>query len=79
MWLWLTVYAVLLGAEVNAESEQQTAADTTEGAPQPMGERNAVKADSMPGQNDADSDGIKGVDRQRSKRKKDTAKDTARR
>lgn len=79
MWLWLTGYAVLLGAEVNAESEQQTAADTTEGAPQPMGERNAVKADSIPGQDDADSDGIKGVDRQRSKRKRDTAKDTARR
>jgi membrane protein len=63
MWLWLTVYAVLLGAEVNAESEQQTAADTTKGAPEPMGERNAVKADSMPGQNDAGSDGIKGIHR----------------
>ena len=63
MWLWLTVYAVLLGAEVNAESEQQTAADTTEGAPEPMGERNAVKADSMPGQNDAGSNGIKGIHR----------------
>lgn len=63
MWLWLTVYAVLLGAEVNAESEQQTAADTTEGAPEPMGERNAVKADSMPGQNDASSNGITGIHR----------------
>ncbi len=77
MWLWLTVYAVLLGAEVNAESEQQTAADTTEGAPQPMGERDAVKADSMPGQDDAGSDGIKGVDRHRGESEQDRAKDTA--
>jgi membrane protein len=24
LWLWLTMYAILLGAEINAESEQQT-------------------------------------------------------
>ncbi len=48
LWLWLTVYAVLLGAEINAESEQQTVRDTTKGPPQPLGERNAVKADSVP-------------------------------
>ena len=47
-WLWLTAYAILLGAEINAEAEQQTIADTTKGAPEPLGERNAVKADSMP-------------------------------
>jgi membrane protein len=28
LWLWLTFYAVLLGAEVNAQSEQQTVRDT---------------------------------------------------
>lgn len=49
LWLWLTMYVVLLGAEVNAEAEQQTAADTTVGRPRPMGERGAVKADSPPG------------------------------
>ena len=47
-WLWLTAYAILLGAEINAEAEQQTIADTTKGAPEPLGERNAVKADSTP-------------------------------
>lgn len=50
MWLWLTTYAVLFGAEVNAEAEQQTVRDTTKGAPQPLGRRRAVKADSVPGQ-----------------------------
>ena len=48
LWLWITCYAILLGAEINAESEEQTAADTTKGAPEPMGQRNAVKADSPP-------------------------------
>ena len=49
MWLWLTAYAILLGAEINAESEQQTAADTTTGADEPLGQRGAVKADTTPG------------------------------
>ena len=48
-WLWITSYAVLLGAEINAEAEQQTAADTTRGPDEPLGQRNAVKADSTPG------------------------------
>lgn len=48
LWLWITAYAVLLGAEINAETEQQTKADTTRGAPQPLGERDAVKADTLP-------------------------------
>ena len=47
-WLWLSMYAILLGAEINAESEQQTIADTTRGQEQPLGERDAVKADSVP-------------------------------
>jgi membrane protein len=49
LWLWLTFYAVLLGAEVNAESEQQTVRDTTTGPEQPIGQRGAVVADSVPG------------------------------
>jgi len=36
---------VLLGAELNAEIEHQTRTDTTTGAPRPMGERGAKKAD----------------------------------
>lgn len=47
-WLWITSYAILLGAEINAESEQQTISDTTRGDPQPLGDRDAVKADSVP-------------------------------
>ena len=53
MWLWITSYAVLLGAEINSEAEQQTARDTTKGPAKPMGERDAVKADSGPGDREA--------------------------
>ncbi len=49
-WLWITAYAVLLGAEINAETEQQTVKDTTKGPEQPIGQRDAVKADSTPDQ-----------------------------
>ena len=45
MWFWVTAYAVLLGAELNAELELQTAEDTTEGGPRPMGQRGAFVAD----------------------------------
>ena len=48
LWLWITAFIVLLGAEINAEAEQQTVTDTTVGAPEPMGRRGAVKADNMP-------------------------------
>ncbi len=54
-WLWITAYAILLGAEINAESEQQTVADTTTGEPRPLGDRDAVKADSVPDPSDGDS------------------------
>jgi membrane protein len=49
LWLFLTCYIVLLGAEINAEAELQTARDTTVGKPEPMGQRGAVVADTMPG------------------------------
>lgn len=48
LWMWLTSYAILLGAEINAESEEQTVKDTTTGPEQPLGSRGAVKADSTP-------------------------------
>lgn len=49
LWLFLTSYIVLLGAEINAQSEYQTGYDTTVGAPRPMGQRHAVVADSSAG------------------------------
>ena len=45
MWFFVTVYAVLLGAELNAELELQTARDSTSGPPRPMGARGAYVAD----------------------------------
>jgi membrane protein len=48
LWFWITALVVLLGAEINAEAEGQTAQDTTKGEPQPLGERGAVKADQPP-------------------------------
>ncbi len=47
LWLWITNLIVLVGAEINAEAEQQTARDTTKGDPRPLGERDAVKADNL--------------------------------
>ncbi|PXY27734.1 YihY/virulence factor BrkB family protein [Prauserella muralis] len=47
LWLYLTSYLVLLGAEINAESERQTSADTTTGEPLPQGERDAHSADTQ--------------------------------
>jgi membrane protein len=47
LWLYLTSYIVLLGAEINAESERQTARDTTRGDEVPMGERGAEAADTL--------------------------------
>lgn len=49
LWMWITALIVLVGAEINAEAEQQSIRDTTVGEPRPMGERNAVKADTWPG------------------------------
>lgn len=48
LWLYLTSFIALLGAEINAEAERQTAKDTTTGAPLPMGQRGAVVADTLP-------------------------------
>ena len=47
LWLYLTAYIILLGAEINAESEKQTEKDTTKGPAAPMGERGAEAADSL--------------------------------
>ena len=47
MWLWLSAYAILIGAEVDSEIEAQTKVDSTTGPEKPMGERGAVKADTL--------------------------------
>ena len=47
LWLFLTAFIVLLGAEINSEMEHQTARDTTQGPAKPMGQRGAVKADTV--------------------------------
>jgi membrane protein len=47
MWLYLSAYILLLGAELNSELEHQTAADTTRGRPRPMGQRGAMMADTI--------------------------------
>jgi membrane protein len=47
IWLWISVVIVLLGGELNAEMEHQTARDTTRGAPKPLGSRGAVMADQV--------------------------------
>lgn len=46
-WLWYSTIIVLLGAELNAELEHQTAVDTTTGDPRPPGERGARMADTL--------------------------------
>ncbi len=45
IWLWLTAMVVICGAELNAELERQTIADSTRGPCRPVGERGAVMAD----------------------------------
>jgi membrane protein len=45
VWLWISAVIVLLGGEVNAEMEHQTARDTTKGRPKPLGSRGAMMAD----------------------------------
>jgi len=45
VWLWISAVIVLLGGELNAEMEHQTARDTTEGVANPLGARGAMMAD----------------------------------
>jgi len=47
VWMWLSAIVVLMGGEINAEMEHQTAEDTTEGRPKPRGARGARVADEV--------------------------------
>jgi len=44
-WLWLSSVIVLVGAEINSETEKQTNHDSTIGPDKPMGKRDAHSAD----------------------------------
>lgn len=46
-WFYLSSFVILIGAEINAELEHQTAKDTTTGPERPMGERDATMADTL--------------------------------
>lgn len=47
MWLYLSAFVVLIGAEINSEMERQTRKDTTTGKPKPLGQRDAYSADTL--------------------------------
>jgi membrane protein len=47
MWTWLSAIIVLMGGELNAEIEHQTAKDSTTGPPEPLGKRGARMADTI--------------------------------
>lgn len=47
MWLWVSSIIVLLGAQLNAEQEHQTARDSTVPPDRPLGQRGATMADTV--------------------------------
>jgi membrane protein len=47
MWMWISAIVILLGAELNAEIEHQTAKDSTVHGDKPLGERGAAMADTV--------------------------------
>jgi len=49
LWLFLTSFVVLLGAEINSQIEHHTLVDSTVGEDRPMGDRDAFVADTPPG------------------------------
>jgi membrane protein len=46
-WIWISATVVLVGAELDAQMEQQTGQDTTTGPALPPGARGATKADKV--------------------------------
>ncbi|HZB71356.1 MAG TPA: YhjD/YihY/BrkB family envelope integrity protein [Acidimicrobiales bacterium] len=47
LWLLLSAYVIILGAEFDAEMERQTARDSTKGPRRPLGQRAAYAADTV--------------------------------
>jgi membrane protein len=48
VWMWLSTIVVLVGAEINAEIEQQTARDSTDGPAKALGRRGASATSTAP-------------------------------
>jgi len=46
-WLFLSAFAILIGAELNSEMERQTLEDTTDAPEEPLGQRGAEAADTV--------------------------------
>ena len=46
-WMWLSVIVILIGAKLNAETEHQTARETTTGPEKLLGRRGAKMADTV--------------------------------
>ena len=46
-WMWISIVVILVGAKLNAETEYQTASESTVGAPKPLGRRGARMADTV--------------------------------
>jgi membrane protein len=47
LWMFITAYVIIAGAELNAELERQTVVDSTTGPSRPLGERGAYAADTV--------------------------------
>lgn len=62
LWFYFGAYAILLGAELNAEMEHQTARDSTTGPEKPLGERGAYVADHVPGHSPERDEAYSGVE-----------------
>ncbi len=65
IWFWLTAFIVIVGAELNAEMERQTSADTTRGPDRLIGNRGAVVADFDARAPKADDGDVQGGDGQK--------------
>ena len=46
-WMWMSAIVIMFGAALNSEIERQTLRDTTKGQPRPLGNRDAVSADTV--------------------------------
>jgi membrane protein len=46
-WMWLSTIVILIGAKLNAETEHQTARESTAGPEKPLGRRGARMADTI--------------------------------
>ena len=67
VWLYLSSIIFLFGAEVNAELEQQTERDTTEGAERPAGARGAAAADKVASSSEVEEGAFKSRTARRSR------------